>query len=72
MDYVGTHICVDNVKTKNFEKRKSHITFGTAEATKLVFGMFLLIALDTNITIPKYQKNQTQPIPRKLWIGFTK
>ena len=58
MDYVGTHICVDNVKTKNFEKRKSHITFGTAEATKLVFGMFFANCI-------RYQHHNSK-IPKKI------
>ena len=39
------------------QKRKSHVTFGTAAATKVVFGMFSLIALVSNITIPKHQTN---------------
>ena len=41
------------------QKRKSHVTFGTAAATKVVFGMFSLIALVSNITIPKHQTDKS-------------
>ena len=36
------------------KKRKAHVTFGTAAATKVVFGMFSLIALARNITMPEH------------------
>ena len=55
---IGPHICVYNGKINNLQKQfKDHVTFGTEEATKVVFGMFSLIALVSNITIPKHQTN---------------
>ena len=43
------------------QKRKAHVSFGTAAATKLVFGLFLLIALATNVVVPqnRTKKNAT-------------
>ena len=43
------------------QKRKVHVSFGTATATKLGFGLFSLIALATNIVVPQHQtkKNAT-------------
>ena len=40
------------------KKRKYHVTFGTAAATKLVFGLLLLIALASNITMPDHQTHK--------------
>ena len=70
MDCIDLYVCVYNGKTKNLQKRKDHVTFVTAEATKLVFGMFLLIALDTNITIPKYQKKSNATYTKKVMNRF--
>ena len=40
---------------------KAHVSFGTAAATKLGFGLFLLIALATIVVVPQNQteKNAT-------------
>ena len=45
------------------QKRKTHISFGTAAATKLGFDMFSLIALATNVVVPQHrtEKNATLP-----------
>ena len=37
------------------QKRKAHVSFGTAAATKLGFGLFSLIALATNVVVPQHQ-----------------
>ena len=42
-------------ETGTSHKRKAHIPFGTAAATKITFGLFSLIALATNITVPKHR-----------------
>ena len=36
------------------KKRKAHVTFGTAAATKVVFRTSLLIALESNITMSEH------------------
>ena len=43
------------------QKRKAHVSFGTAAATKLGFGLFSLIALATNVVVPQQwtEKNAT-------------
>ena len=43
------------------QKRKDHVSFGTAVATRLDFGVFSLIALATNVVVPQHQteKNAT-------------
>ena len=60
---VGPRVCANNGrrKRKHSQKRKSHISFGTAAATKLGFDLFLLIALATNVVLPQQQteKNET-------------
>ena len=40
------------------QNQKAHVTFGTAAATKVVFGMFLLIALASNITMPEQRTHE--------------
>ena len=50
-------ICMNNRITKDSQKRKSHVTFGTVKDTKVVFVLFSLILLVTNITIPKHGSN---------------
>ena len=40
------------------KKRKAHVTFGTAAATKVVFGLFSLFAMASNLTMPKHQINK--------------
>ena len=42
---------------KKNKKIKAHVTYGVEAATKVVFGLLLLIALATNITMPKHQTN---------------
>ena len=50
----------DKVKETS-KKRKAHVSFGTAAATKLGFGLFSLIALATNVVVHQHQteKNAT-------------
>ena len=36
------------------QKRKAHVSFGTEDATKLGFGLFLLSALGTNVVVPQH------------------
>ena len=40
------------------KKRKDHVTFVTAAAMKVVFGLFSLIALVGNITIPEHRTHE--------------
>ena len=42
-------------KEEAARKRKAHVTFGTSAATRLIFGLYSLIALTSNITMPKYR-----------------
>ena len=35
-------------------KRKAHVTFGTAAATKIVFGLLAMFALTSNFTMPNH------------------
>ena len=42
---------------KKNKKIKTHVTYGIEAATKVVFGLLLIIALSTNITMPKHQTN---------------
>jgi hypothetical protein len=39
------------------KKVKAHVTFGTAAATKVVFGLFSLFAMTSNLTMPKHRIN---------------
>ncbi|KAL7524874.1 hypothetical protein ACHAXR_002639, partial [Thalassiosira sp. AJA248-18] len=40
------------------KKVKAHVTFGTAAATKVVFGLFSLFAMTSNLTLPKHRINK--------------
>ena len=49
-------LCKQQEKDKGTsQKRKSHVSFGTAAATKLGFGLFSIIALATNVVVPQHQ-----------------
>ena len=41
-------------------KRKAHVTFGTAAATKVAFGLFSLFAMTSNLTMPKHKTSSQQ------------
>ena len=43
------------------QKRKDHVSFGTAAATKIGFGLFSLISLSTNVVVSQHrtEKNTT-------------
>ena len=60
---VGPRVCVNKGRStrKNSQKRKSHVSFGTADVTKIGLGLFLLFALATNVVVPQHQteKNAT-------------
>ena len=44
-------------ETEESNKRKVHVKLGTAAATKVAFGLFFLIALVSNYTMPEHQIN---------------
>ena len=67
---IGPHVCVNNSKIKNSQERKAHVNFGTAAATKVVFGLFLIIALATNIKIPKYRTNPNATYTKQVMNRF--
>ena len=56
MEFVGPCVGVNNGKMKN-KKMQGPYYLGTAAATNVVFSIFLLIELENNITIKKYQTN---------------
>ena len=53
MDFVGPRVCTNKRKIKTSQKRKAHTAFGTSEATEVALGLFLLVALATNIKFPR-------------------
>ena len=57
---------------QRIEKHKPPVTFGTTEAKKLVFGLFLLIALATNIKIPKHKTKPNTTYTYKVMNQFQK
>ena len=44
--------------SEEMKKRKAHVTFGTAATTKVVFGLFSLFAMTSNLTMPKHRINK--------------
>ena len=52
------------------QKRKSHVSFGTAAATKLGFGLFSLIALATNIVVPQHQTEKNATFTQQVMNRF--
>ena len=40
------------------QKSKAHVTFGTAATTKVVFGLFSLFAMASNLTMPSHRINK--------------
>ena len=54
------------------KKRKAHVTFGTAAALKVVFGMFSLIALARNITMSEHQTHKSLTFTKQIMNRFHK
>ena len=48
------------------QKRKAHVSFGTAAATKLGLGLFSLIALATNAVVPQYQTENNATFTKQV------
>ena len=49
---------------------KAHVSFGTAAATKLGFGLFSLIALATNVVVPKHQTKKSATFTQQVMNRF--
>eukprot|EP00957_Ditylum_brightwellii_P071322 5421931-Ditylum_brightwellii.AAC.1 len=45
-------------EAETMKQKKAHVTFGTAATTKVVFGLFSLVAMASNFTMPKHQINK--------------
>eukprot|EP00957_Ditylum_brightwellii_P178345 13583092-Ditylum_brightwellii.AAC.1 len=41
-------------KAETMKQRKAHVTFGTAATMKVVFDLFSLVAMTSNLTMPKH------------------
>ena len=54
------------------KKRKARITFGSADAKTVVFGMFLLIELASNIKMPEHQTHENQTYIKQVMNRFHK
>ena len=52
------------------QKRKSHVYFGTAAATKLGFGLFLLIVVATNVVVPQHQTEKNKTFTQQVMNRF--
>eukprot|EP00957_Ditylum_brightwellii_P179587 13680453-Ditylum_brightwellii.AAC.1 len=48
----------EKCKAETMKQRKAHVTFGTAATTKVVFDLFLLVAMTSNLTMPKHRINK--------------
>ena len=54
------------------KKHKAHVIFGSAAATKVVFGLFLLIALAINITMLEHQTHKNLTYTEQVMNRFHK
>eukprot|EP00957_Ditylum_brightwellii_P118037 9002164-Ditylum_brightwellii.AAC.1 len=45
-------------EAETMKQKKAHVTFGTAATTKVVFDMFSLVAITSNLTMPKHRINK--------------
>ena len=52
------------------QKRKAHVSVGTAAATKLGFGLFYLIALATNVVVPHHQTEKDATFTQQVMNRF--
>ena len=52
------------------QKRKAHVSFGTAAAIKLGFGMFSLIALAANVVVPQHQTKKNATFTQQVMNRF--
>ena len=50
---------IEQNEKEKAKKRKAHVTFGTAAATKALFGLFSLISLASTFTMPNHRKGYT-------------
>ena len=55
---------------ETLQNRKAHVSFGTAAATKLGFGLFLLVALATNVVVPQHQTEQNATFTQQVMNRF--
>ena len=53
-------------ETEESNNHKAHVNFGTAAATKVSFSLFSLIALASNLTIPKHRTNPKSTYTEKV------
>ena len=69
---IGPYVCANNRRRKrnHLKKRKAHVSFGTAAATKLGFGLFSLIALATNIVVPQHQTEKDATFTQQVMNRF--
>eukprot|EP00957_Ditylum_brightwellii_P107263 8184545-Ditylum_brightwellii.AAC.1 len=54
------------------KRKKAHVIFGTAATTKVVFGLFLLVAMTSNLTMPKHQINKDASFSQQCMNWFHK
>ena len=55
---------------ETLQNRKAHVSFGTAAATKLGFGLFSLIALATNVVVPQHQTEKNATFTQQVMNRF--
>ena len=55
---------------EELQNRKAHTTYGTAEETKLDFGVFSLFALESSVTMPKHQTNMNATFTEQVMNPF--
>ena len=69
---IGPRVCANNRRRtrEHPQKRKSHVSFGTAAATKLGFGLFSLRALATNVVVPQHQTEKYATFTQQVMNRF--
>ena len=57
-------------ENEDSKKLKARTTFGTSAPTKVALGLFSLVALATNITIPEHQTNPNSTFTEQVMNRF--
>ena len=70
MDFFSPRVCANKGKMKTSQKRKAHTAFSTSAATKVALGLFLLVALATNIKFPEHQINPNATFTEQVMNRF--
>ena len=68
--YVGPRVCVKQRESGEKTKRKAHAAFGRVATTKVCLGLFSLMAIATNVSMPNHQTSTNLTFTEQAMNGY--